>query len=441
MLVSGLGWPPLELPERMPDLEKEKAFRQSPDESDLQDGTVDGYKSELGNTQAQVARLPGIRTESGYEFQTLEIAYQTLGSLNARRDNAILICHALSGNAHVAGIDVESGRPGWWDYHVGPGKTIDTNRFFVICSNVIGGCNGSTGPRSVDPATGVEFRMNFPPVTIRDMVAAQTRLIDFLNIKQLFAVVGGSMGGMQAQVWAVDYPGRVRFAIPIASCMAHSAMQIAFNEVGRQAIIMDPSWDDGNYTSDRSPANGLAVARMMGHVTYLSDYSMRKKFGRRLQRPTQPDDIFPEFYSVESYLQHQGESFVGRFDPNAYLYITKALDRFDLLRDLVPEELFKNVSARFLVVSFQSDWLYPPSQSREMARVLKRAHVPVTYVNLETPYGHDSFLIRNPEFTRILKSYLNQNYDRLQMGQSQESSSTLNADTKDELTKPDENDT
>ncbi|MCB1319512.1 MAG: homoserine O-acetyltransferase, partial [Leptospiraceae bacterium] len=328
---------------------------------DLQDQKLTDYQSELGVTHTRTAALPGFRTASGYEFSGIELEYMTLGRLSPRKDNAILICHALSGNAHVAGIDPETDRPGWWDFHVGPGKTIDTDRFFVICSNVIGGCNGSTGPTSVDPSTGEPFRMSFPPVTIRDMVRAQVALIDSLGIDTLFAAIGGSMGGMQAMVWAVDYPERIRYCIPIASSMAHSAMQIAFNEVGRQAIITDPLWNNGNYDPGGSaPEHGLAVARMVGHITYLSEYAMRTKFGRRVQRPAAPRDIFPVFFSVESYLQHQGESFVKRFDPNSYLYITKALDMFDLLEGRPSSQVFEPVKAHFLVISFESDWLYPP---------------------------------------------------------------------------------
>lgn len=384
--------------------------------TDLQDQKLANYQSDLGFTVPSILKIPAFRTLSGYLFPEIELAYLTLGELNERKDNAILLCHALSGNAHVAGLDPETGRPGWWDFHVGPGKTIDTNRFFVIASNVIGGCHGSTGPASLHPETGERYEMNFPPVSIRDMVAAQVRLIEALGIEKLFAVVGGSMGGMQAMVWATEYPEKVRNAIPIASCMAHSAMQIAFNEVGRQAIISDPNWNEGSYYESDGPEHGLAVARMVGHVTYLSEYAMHLKFGRRLQRPATPEDLFPAFFSVESYLHYQGESFVKRFDPNSYLYITKALDMFDLLQGRPATEAFEPVQARFLIVSFESDWLYPPSQSRELVRALKRANRTVTYVNLSTPYGHDSFLIKNPEFSRIVQNFLYQDYLRLEQG-------------------------
>jgi len=376
---------------------------------DLQDSGRRDYLSPLGRLDPTVVRLPGITTQSGYTFPYIELSYLTIGKLSPAKDNAILICHALSGNAQVAGM-MESGKPGWWDFHVGPGKTIDTNHFFVICSNVIGGCNGSTGPGSIDPQTGQPYGMSFPPVTIRDMAAAQVKLLDHLGVDKLFAVTGGSMGGMQALVWATEYTERVRCCIPIASCMAHSAMQIAFNEVGRQAITSDPNWRGGAYYGKARPEHGLAVARMVGHVTYLSEFSMHQKFGRKLQKAASNEDMFPQ-YSVESYLQHQGESFVRRFDPNAYLYITKALDNFDLLEGRAPEELLRDLKARFLVISFESDWLYPPSQSREMVRALNRSNAVVTYTNLETPYGHDSFLIQNPDFTRVLQNFLNTEYD------------------------------
>lgn len=382
-------------------------------QGDLQDQMVRDYKSELGVTHTQQVTLPGITTQSGHTFETIDISYQTLGTLSPERDNAILVCHALSGDAHVAGTHPVTGRPGWWDFHVGPGKAIDTEKYFVISSNVLGGCSGSTGPTSLDPATGKAYGTTFPPVTIRDMVAAQVRLVDHLGIQRLLAVSGGSMGGMQALIWAVEYPERVHCCIPLATCMAHSAMQIAFNEVGRQAIITDPNWNRGHYTETQRPEHGLAVARMVGHVTYLSEFAMKAKFGRNLQRETTAEDLFPEFFAVESYLQHQGESFVKRFDPNAYLYITKALDRFDLLEKRPPAEVFKNLRARFLVISFESDWLYPPEQSRELVKALKRSNAIVTYLNLETPYGHDSFLIQNPDFSRALGHFLKSEYRAL----------------------------
>jgi homoserine O-acetyltransferase/O-succinyltransferase len=382
-------------------------------EGDLQDQVHHEYQSDLGVTHTRIVRLPGFHTQSGGDLPFIDIAYQALGRLSPQQDNVVLVCHALSGDAHVAGINPATGRPGWWDFHVGPGKAIDTDQFYVICSNVLGGCGGSTGPSSINPATGEPYATGFPPVTLREMVRAQAMLLDHLGISRLLAVMGGSMGGMQAMVWATEYPDRVDTCIPIACCLAHNAMQIAFNEVGRQAIMTDVNWRDGHYYGHPLPRHGLAVARMVGHVTYLSDYAMHEKFGRRLQRPALPEDLFPDFFSVESYLQYQGESFVKRFDPNSYLYLTKALDRFDLLNQRPAREVFDPVRARFLVISFDSDWLYAPEQSRELVRLLKRANIPTTYLNLATPYGHDSFLIRNPEFSRAISHFLTGEYRKL----------------------------
>jgi len=379
-------------------------------QGDLQDQKLAGYHSPLGVTCTQTVTLRGVQTQSGFTFDQVEVSYQTLGTLSARRDNAILVCHALSGTAHVAGLHPDTGRPGWWDFHVGPGKGMDTDKFFVISANVLGGCDGTTGPSSTNPEIGKPYGMNFPAVTIHDMVTVQERLLNHLGIERLFAVIGGSMGGMQALAWAVHLPERVRVCIPIATCAAHNAMQIAFNEIGRRAIITDPNWNDGNYTADRRPRHGLAVARMVGHVTYLSEYAMTRKFGRTLQPQINAADAEAAIFTIESYLHHQGKSFVNRFDPNSYLYLTKALDQFDLFGGQPPEEVLRRVSARFLVISFASDWLYPPAQSRDLVRLLKRARVAATYINLETLYGHDSFLIENPEFAKVLRHYLENEY-------------------------------
>jgi homoserine O-acetyltransferase len=379
-------------------------------QGDLQDQKIAGYQSPLGLTREQKAVLRGVQTESGFTFDEVEVSYQTLGKLSPRCDNAILVCHALSGSAHLAGIHPETGRPGWWDFHVGPGKGIDTDKFFVICANVLGGCDGTTGPLTRRKETGKPYGMEFPAVTIRDMVAVEAKLLEQLGIPRLLAVIGGSMGGMQALAWAVDYPERVRVCVPIATCISHSAMQIAFNEIGRRAIVTDPDWNEGNYAQDRRPRHGLAVARMVGHVTYLSEYAMTRKFGRTLQPQIKPDDDEAALFSVESYLHHQGESFVNRFDPNSYIYLTKALDHFDLFGGQAPEEVLRRVKSRFLVISFASDWLYPPAQSRELVRWLKRGRVAATYINLETLYGHDSFLIENPEFDQVVKHYLDHEY-------------------------------
>ena len=375
-------------------------------QGDLQDQKVAGYESPLGVTHLHTATLPGIRTQSGFEFEKVDVCYQTLGKLSPARDNAILVCHGLSGTAHVAGTDAQTGRPGWWDYHVGPGKAIDTDKFFIIGTNALGGCNGTTGPSSTNPRTGQPYAMDFPPVTIHDMVAVQAKLLDNLGIKKLFAVVGASMGGMQALAWAVDFPERVRVCIPIATCTAHNAMHIAFNEIGRRAIITDPNWNKGNYSEICRPSHGLAVARMVGHVTYLSELAMARKFGRRRQPETGHTDQF----SVESYLHHQGETFVKRFDPNSYLYLTRAIDEFNLFENAPTDEILRRIRSRFLVVSFSSDWLYPPVQSRELVRLLKRAGLAATYLNLEAEYGHDSFLIENLPFANVLRNFLNGEY-------------------------------
>jgi len=372
-------------------------------QGDLQDQLVAGHQSPLGVTQTATVALPGFATQSGFTFATVEVNYQTLGTLAPARDNAILICHGLSGNAHVAGTNAQTGRPGWWDFHVGPGKAIDTDKFFVIATNALGGCNGTTGPGSINPHTGSPFGADFPRVTIGDMVQLQAKLLDHLGIETLFAVVGASMGGMQALAWAVDFPGRVRVCVPIATCTAHNAMQIAFNEIGRCAIVTDPDWNGGNYSEVRFPAHGLAVARMVGHVTYLSELAMARKFGRRRQSEAADARQF----SIESYLHHQGNSFVKRFDPNSYLCLTRAIDEFDLFEGAAAEEILGRVRARFLVISFTSDWLYPPAQSRELVRLLKRAGLAASYINLDSEYGHDSFLIENPPFADVLRHFLN----------------------------------
>jgi homoserine O-acetyltransferase len=373
---------------------------------DLQDQKVADYQSPLGVTRTETVTLPGLRTQSGFTFEQVDVSFQTLGTLSPARDNAILICPALTGDAHVAGTDPHTGRPGWWDYHVGPGKAIDPGKFFVICASVLGGCGGTTGPASLRPGTGKPYGMDFPPVTVRDMVSAQIKLLDHLGIPQLFAVIGGSMGGMQALALAVDHPERVRVCIPIATCVSHTAMQIAFNEIGRHAILNDPDWNGGNYSASRRPVHGLAVARMVGHVTYLSEFAMTRKFGRQrhVEQGANGDKSSP--FSVESYLQHQGENFVKRFDPNSYLYLTRAIDQFDLFENGPATETLRRVRSRFLVISFASDWLYPPAQSRELVRLLKRAGIPATYINVGTEYGHDSFLIENPAFANVVQHYL-----------------------------------
>jgi homoserine O-acetyltransferase len=373
---------------------------------DLQDQKTTDYKSALGVTHTQIVSLPGFTTRSGRVFEKVDVSYQTLGTLSPARDNAILVCHGLSGDAHVAGTDPQTGRPGWWDYHVGPGKAIDTDKFFVIGTNTLGGCSGTTGPGSINPQTGKAWGMDFPQITVRDMAQAQAKLIDHLGIQKLFAVIGASMGGMQALSWATDLPERLQVCVPIATCTAHNAMQIAFNEIGRRAIITDAHWNGGDYSESRFPAHGLAVARMVGHVTYLSELAMARKFGRKRQ----PESGNSQQFSVESYLHHQGSSFVKRFDPNSYLYLTHAIDEFDLFETAPAPDVLHRMTARFLVISFTSDWLYPPAQSRELVRLLKRAGISATYINLDTEYGHDSFLIDNPPFAAVLRHFLNAEY-------------------------------
>lgn len=356
--------------------------------------------------------------ESGALLGPVTLAYQTYGRLNADRSNAILVLHALSGGAHAAGYrDAEDAKPGWWDSAIGPGKAFDTNRFFVICSNVIGSCYGSTGPASIYPATGKPYGLAFPVVTIGDMVRAQERLIDHLGIERLLCVVGGSMGGMQVLEWAAHHPRRIRAAIPLATTARSNAMQIALSEVGRQAIYADPAWQGGNYyLGDRRPDAGLAVARMIAHITYLSEEAMHRKFGRRLQGREQCGYQFRTEFQVESYLLHQGLSFTQRFDANSYLYITKAMDYFDLGQSSTPGSgapdhslatAFANArEVKFLVVSFTSDWLYPTHQSREIVSALTAAGADVSYLDIESSAGHDAFLVEVYTMNRLLGSFM-----------------------------------
>ena len=341
----------------------------------------------------------------------ITIAYETYGTLNPDKSNAVLILHALSGDSHVAGYYSEKDKkPGWWDSMVGPGKGIDTDKYFVICSNIIGSCMGSTGPNTLNPKTAKPYGLEFPVVTIGDMVRAQKSLLDALGIEKLLSVVGGSVGGMQVLEWCVRYPEMVASAIPLATTTKHSALAIAFNEIARQAIMTDPNWNGGDYYSGSRPETGLAVARMIGHVTYLSDQSMRLKFGRRLQDKNDFSFNFDPEFQVESYLRHQGRRFVERFDANAFLYITKAADYFDLAEQhgkgsMV--EAFSKTNARFLVVSFTSDWLYPTYQSREMVRAIKKTGQDVSFCEIEAKWGHDAFLIPNPRLSSILGGFLN----------------------------------
>jgi len=351
----------------------------------------------------------GLDLDSGQRLKPVTIAYETYGALNEDRTNAVLVLHALSGDAHAAGYYPGDTKPGWWETMIGPGKGIDTNRYFVICSNVIGGCKGSTGPSSINPATGREYALEFPVVTVPDMVRAQKLLIDYLGIERLLAVVGGSMGGMQALQWAVSYPEAVASCIAIAATQKHSPMQIAFNEVGRLAIMSDPNWNNGNYYHGQPPDNGLAVARMIGHITYLSDEAMREKFGRRLRNKDSLGYDFSLEFEVESYLRHQGELFTRRFDANTYLYVTKALDYFDLTGGHgVLEETFRDLpdDMRFLIIAFSSDWLYPPYQSKEIVRALRGNGLDCSYIEMQSSHGHDAFLLDNKELRRVISHFL-----------------------------------
>ncbi len=348
--------------------------------------------------------------ESGASLQPVTLAYETYGQLNEARSNAILILHALSGSAHAAGYhSPDDQKPGWWDEAIGPGKAFDTNRFFVICSNTLGSCYGSSGPMSIDPATGQPYGLNFPVVTIGDMVRAQVKLIDYLGIDQLLCVTGGSMGGMQALEWAAHHPQRVKSAIPLATTARHSPMLIAFSEVGRQAIYADPSWNGGDYYGQvQKPDAGLAVARMVGHITYLSEEAMHQKFGRRLQSLEQYGYEFQTEFAIESYLKYNGNNFTRRFDANSYLYVTKALDYFDLTQPSgsLAAAFTHSTAIKYLVVSFTSDWLYPTYHSKELVTALTAVGADVTYLDIESTWGHDAFLLEVGTMTRLLESFL-----------------------------------
>ena len=365
--------------------------------------------------EANTVRFDALTLDNGATIAPVDVAYETYGTLNTAKSNAILVLHAFSGDAHAAGISPETGKPGWWDNMVGPGKGFNTDKYFVICTNVLGGCRGTTGPASINPATGCPYAMSFPVITVGDMVRLQKMLIDSLGIPRLLAVSGGSMGGMQALEWAVAYPDRIVSAIPIASTTRHSAQQIAFNEVGRQAIMADPDWNEGNYYGKQPPARGLAVARMVGHITYMSDDSMREKFGRRLRGRENFSFGFDADFEVEGYLRYRGSQFVNRFDANSYLYITKAMDYFDLTggqRSLAAA--LECARARFLVISFSSDWLYPSYQSQEIVRALRSRNCDVAYVELQSNYGHDSFLVDVAEQSALVTGFLASTFEKAQ---------------------------
>lgn len=348
--------------------------------------------------------------DSGDWLGPVTLAYETYGKLNPRRSNAILILHALSGDAHAAGFLKGDSKPGWWNDMIGPGRAFDTDRYFIISSNVIGGCRGSTGPSSVNPETNRPYGLDFPLITIRDMVNAQRHLIDHLGIEKLLCVAGGSMGGMQVLQWVISYPERVCSAIPIATTLKHTPQQIAFNEVGRQAVIADPDWKGGNYYGGRLPAKGLAVARMIGHITYMSDTSMSEKFSRRLNS-MKKSAKFAVNFEVEEYLHFKGDNFVKRFDANSYLYITRAMDHFDASNGTNLAETLKGISAKFLIIAFKSDWLYPAYQSKEILRTCKLAGIEATNCEIYSTYGHDAFLLEIDEQTHLIKHFLKKVYN------------------------------
>ncbi len=344
--------------------------------------------------------------DSGKELAPVTLAYETWGCLNMDNSNAILILHAFSGESHVAS-HTDTDDQGWWESMVGPGMGIDTDKYFVICTNILGSCSGSSGPGSTNPATGSPWGLNFPVVTIGDMVRAQKLLIDHLGITKLYAVVGGSVGGMQVLQWCVDYPQMIRAAIPLATTMRHSALCIAFNEVARQAIMADPKWQQGNYPEEDPPELGLAVARMIGHITYLSDEAMHRKFGRRLQERNDLSFRLETDFQVESYLSYQGAKFVKRFDANSLLYITKAADYFDLNQEDDPAvNRLAETETKFLVISFSSDWLYPTYQSRELVQALKRNGCDVSFCEIQADHGHDAFLLPNALLTELISGFL-----------------------------------
>jgi homoserine O-acetyltransferase len=387
---------------------------------DRQDGPES--RRSVGWVQAQTIRLADdtnpLPLEIGGSIAPVDVEYETYGTLSPAKDNVVLVCHALSGDAHVAGWDANaeaSGRtwrqrkPGWWDAVVGPGKALDTRRYFVVCANVLGGCYGTTGPASPNPATGKPYALDFPMVTVSDWVQLQARLLDALGIHEVYAVLGGSLGGQQVIEWALAFPGRVRKCIVLAASARLSAQGLGFNAVGRHAVIHDPDFRDGAYYGHSSPDDGLAAARMLAHITYLSGKGMDNKFGRRIQDGAQARSGFNIEFQVESYLDYQGRAFVERFDANSYLYITRAMDYYDAAARWGDGDLIKacsRIRAQVLVVSFSSDWLYPPEECREFVMALMRNRIPVTYLNIRSDYGHDAFLVEAETVERLIKGFL-----------------------------------
>ncbi|QDT64905.1 homoserine O-acetyltransferase MetX [Calycomorphotria hydatis] len=377
--------------------------------------------STLGIVTPRVATLfepPNpLRTASGDELGPVTVSYETYGKLSPEKDNAIFVCHALTGDAHAAGLhSTEDKKPGWWDHFIGPEKGLDTNKYFVICANVLGGCQGTTGPANIDPATGEQFALSFPFLTIGDMVTVHAELVRSLGVEKLLAIVGGSLGGMQVLEWAVRFPEMVNAAVVLASAAKLSAQGIAFNTVGRRAILVDPKFNDGRYYGGEKPRYGLALARMIAHITYLSEASIEQKFGRRLQHSDQfAFELLKETeFQVESYLHYQGKRFVERFDANSYLYLTRAMDYFDLAGTCSLSDVFRNSQVRFLVASYTTDWLFPTSQSRDLVRALLHAGRDVTFLEFDSPFGHDAFLIPQeiPRLSEVVRPFLDQTLSR-----------------------------
>ena len=383
----------------------------------------------MGKTTAQIQKNASLecdiavfsnmdcKLDSGFNLKDFQIAFKTFGNLNANKDNAILICHALTGDQYVSGTNPITKKDGWWSRMVGVNKPIDTNKYYVICSNVIGGCAGTTGPKEINFQTNVSYGREFPAVTVRDMVKIQNYLIETLSIEKLFAVVGGSMGAMQALQWTIDYPQKIQNVIHIAGALKHSAQNIAFHEVGRQAIMNDPNWNKGGYNKNNIiPERGLAVARMIAHITYLSDDAMHRKFGRKLQSRDIISFGFDADFQIESYLRYQGRSFVERFDANSYLYLTRAMDYFDLEKKFSTAIEFSpipNQHIRYLIISFTSDWLFPTSENRKIVKTLNYFTRNVSFTEIETDKGHDSFLLDEPELDSIIKGFLDNNYNKI----------------------------
>ena len=383
----------------------------------------------MGKTTAQIQKNASLecdiavfsnmdcKLDSGFNLKDFQIAFKTFGNLNANKDNAILICHALTGDQYVSETNPITKKDGWWSRMVGVNKPIDTNKYYVICSNVIGGCAGTTGPKEINFQTNAPYGREFPAVTVRDMVKIQNHLIETLSIEKLFAVVGGSMGAMQALQWTIDYPQKIQNVIHIAGALKHSAQNIAFHEVGRQAIMNDPNWNKGGYNKNNIiPERGLAVARMIAHITYLSDDAMHRKFGRKLQSRDIISFGFDADFQIESYLRYQGRSFVERFDANSYLYLTRAMDYFDLEKKFSTAIEFSpipNQHIRYLIISFTSDWLFPTSENRKIVKTLNYFTRNVSFTEIETDKGHDSFLLDEPELDSIIKGFLDNNYNKI----------------------------